>query len=123
MPPMTEIPPAISLSTFTDWDGIYKWWWQLASDKIEATEDIKSKVAELTKDMTALREKVRAIYNYCARNIRYVAIAYGQAGYEPHRASEIFSNKYGDCKDQVILLISMLKEAGIKAYPVLIGTR
>jgi hypothetical protein len=49
-------------------------------------------------------------------------VEYGQAGYEPHPASEIFSNKYGDCKDQAILLITMLKEAGINAWPVLIAT-
>ena len=30
--------------------------------------------------------------------------------------------EYGDCKDKAILLISMLKEAGIEAYPVLILT-
>jgi len=51
-----------------------------------------------------------------------VAVAYGDAGYEPHQAAEIFANKYGDCKDQAILLIAMLQEAGIEAYPVLIST-
>ncbi|MDD5731235.1 MAG: hypothetical protein PHN57_08960, partial [Candidatus Omnitrophica bacterium] len=53
---------------------------------------------------------------------RYVAVEYGQAGYEPHPASEIFKNKYGDCKDKAILLVTMFKEAGLVAYPVLIST-
>jgi len=50
-------------------------------------------------------------------------VEYGEAGFEPHYATEIFRNKYGDCKDQVMLLIAMLKFAGIPAYPVLIGTK
>jgi hypothetical protein len=52
-----------------------------------------------------------------------VAVEYGQAGYEPHSASDIFRNKYGDCKDKAILLVTMLKEAGFSAWPVLIPTK
>ncbi len=123
MPPVSEIDATILLSTFRSWDGIYKWWWQLAKDKIEANDKMKEKVLELTKNLKTDIEKARSIYNWCTQNIRYVAIEYGQAGFEPHRATDIFANKYGDCKDQAILLISLLKEAGLKAYPVLIGTK
>ena len=56
------------------------------------------------------------------QKIRYVAIEYGQAGFEPHKAEDTFKNKYGDCKDKAILLITMLKEAGLSAWPVLIST-
>jgi hypothetical protein len=52
-----------------------------------------------------------------------VGLEYGISGYKPHAVSEIFKNKYGDCKDQSSLLVSMLREAGIKAYLVLINTQ
>ncbi len=41
----------------------------------------------------------------------------------PHEAAEVYKYKYGDCKDKATLLISMLKEAGIEAYYVLLRTR
>ncbi len=44
-------------------------------------------------------------------------------GIMPHSAPEIFKAKYGDCKDKAILLITMLKEAGIDAYYTLVSTR
>ena len=47
---------------------------------------------------------------------------YGQSGYEPHKAETVFLNRYGDCKDQAILLTALLRAAGLKAYPVLIAT-
>jgi len=122
MPDNVEINPIIILSTFSSWQKIYDWWWNLAKDKIKATKPIKELVHKLTKDAKTEEEKAKALYNFCALNIRYVAVAYGQAGYEPHQAEEIFLNKYGDCKDQSILLVTMLREAGINAYPVLIGT-
>ncbi len=39
--------------------------------------------------------------------------------YEPHPVAEVFQNKYGDCKDQATLVLAMLKEAGISAWPAL----
>jgi hypothetical protein len=52
-----------------------------------------------------------------------VAVEYGASGHEPHKANDIFLNRYGDCKDKAILLVAMLGEAGLSAYPVLIPTR
>lgn len=123
MPPQAEINSTMLISTFNNWQDIYNWWWLLAKDKIKADSVIKDKVIELIKGVGTPVAKIRAIYNFCAQQIRYVAVEYGQAGYEPHLASDIFKNKYGDCKDQAILLVTMLKEAGFSAWPVLIPTK
>ena len=123
MPPQVEINPTIIISTFSSWDEIYAWWWKLAQDKIQASEEIKTKVKQLISDKKSEEEKLRAIYNFCAQQIRYVAVEYGEAGYEPHQAEAIFKNKYGDCKDQAILLVTMLKQAGFVAWPVLVSTK
>ncbi|MEK6714636.1 MAG: DUF3857 domain-containing protein [Candidatus Omnitrophota bacterium] len=122
MPPKAEIDTILLISSFTSWDEMFNWWSKLYKDKIIADENIKNKVKELTKGLVSDKDKAAAIYNFCAQEIRYVAVEYGDAGYEPHYASEIFLNKYGDCKDKAMLLITMLKEAGLLAYPVLIGT-
>jgi len=123
MPPENRINPAIIMSTFKDWQEIYNWWWALTEDKISPDKAIKDKVRQLTEKKSLPEEKIRAIYNFCAKEIRYVGVEYGQAGYEPHKAGDIFKNKYGDCKDQAVLLVTMLGEAGFTAYPVLIPTR
>lgn len=123
MPPNVEINPTLVISTFASWQEVYNWWWSLAKGKIEANLTIKDKVKQLLEGQSTEKEKISAIYNFCAREIRYVAVEYGQAGYEPHKAEDIFKNKYGDCKDQAILLVTMLKEAGFSAWPVLISTR
>jgi len=122
MPPVARINPYVLFSTFKNWQDIFDWWQKFYNDKLAADPDMKSKVALLIKGKKTREEKIRAIYNFCVQDIRYVAVEYGQAGYEPHKAAEIFKNKYGDCKDKAILLISMLSAAGIEAYPVLIST-
>ncbi|MFA5144825.1 MAG: DUF3857 domain-containing protein [Candidatus Omnitrophota bacterium] len=123
MPPDVQINPTLLISTFNNWQDIYDWWWALAKDKIKADEAIKNKVRELTRNAASREQKLRAVYNFCAQRIRYVAVEYGKAGYQPHSAEDIFKNKYGDCKDQAILLVTMLKEAGFSAWPVLIATK
>ena len=123
MPSQAKINPTIRLSTFASWQEVYDWWWKLARDKIKADSAIKNKVGELTSRKSTDEAKIQAIYNFVVQEIRYVAIEYGQAGYEPHKAEDTFRNKYGDCKDKAILLITMLKEAGFTAWPVLISTK
>ncbi|MCX5704894.1 MAG: DUF3857 and transglutaminase domain-containing protein [Candidatus Omnitrophica bacterium] len=123
MSPAVEITPTVLLSSFKDWQELYNWWWKLAKDKIQADTAIKDKVQQLIRGLKTDEKKARSIYNFCAKDIRYVAVEYGQAGFEPHQAADIFRNKYGDCKDQAILLVTMLKYAGFKAWPVLIPTK
>ncbi len=123
MPPLAEVNPTVIFSSFRDWQELYAWWWPLAKDKVRADADISAKVSALTAGKPTPEEKARALYEFCAQHIRYVAVEYGDAGYEPHEASLVFRNKYGDCKDQAVLLAAMLQEAGLEAALVLIPTR
>lgn len=121
--PAAEINPSILISSFTDWKEIFTWWDGLYKDKLALTVRMKALVEGLTKDKKTAHEKAEALYEFCATQIRYVGIEYGEAGYTPHTAEDIFINRYGDCKDQAILLTALLRGSGFKAYPVLIPTR
>lgn len=66
-------------------------------------------------------DKVQALARFVQKDVRYVAIEIGIGGYQPHYAGEIFSNRYGDCKDKVTLLSAMLHELGVDSYYVLIN--
>ncbi|MCK9613924.1 MAG: DUF3857 domain-containing protein [Candidatus Omnitrophica bacterium] len=123
MPSISIINPAIGISNFSSWEEIYKWWHSLYKDKIVLNKEVKKFTANLIKDAKDDLEKAKRIYDFCSRNVRYVAVEYGESGYEPHYANDIFVNRYGDCKDKAILLVAMMKESGLKAYPVLISTR
>ncbi len=56
------------------------------------------------------------------QQIRYVGIEIGIGGYIPHTAEEVYRNRYGDCKDKVTLLISMLNAVGVRATWVMVDT-
>jgi hypothetical protein len=121
-PPVEEIAFNILVTTMGSWEEFFRWWREQIEGKVAPDEAIKEKVAELTRDLSTTREKTEAIFDYMKREIRYVSVDLGKSGYEPEPAPEVFENKYGDCKDQSTLLISMLKAAGIPAHYVLIPT-
>jgi hypothetical protein len=121
MPPLNEVYCHFLFSSFTNWDDVYNWWKGLYSDKITIDNDIKQKVKELTWGIKDSHKKAKTIYEFVAQNIRYIAISYGEGGYKPRTVAETFRNRFGDCKDQALLFVSMLREAKIEAYPVLLG--
>ncbi len=120
MPGSDRVAPHLALSTVGSWDDIAAWYYKLAKNKMTADPTIKAQVASLTRGKTTPEEKARAIYYYVEEKTRYVALEYGIGGYQPRAASDVCRNQYGDCKDMATLLVAMLREAGITAYPVLL---
>ncbi len=115
----TELPTLV-VTTDPSWQHFSKWWAELTEPKLKATPDIKEKVKALTKDAKTDDEKIRALYDFVAQDIRYRGLGVGpRTGYTPREAQETLTSRWGVCRDVSILLTSMLRESGIEAYPVI----
>lgn len=123
MPLSHEIIPTLYLSTTNDWQIVNDWAWDKVADKLVNSASIQAVVNELNLPAnTSNEEKLKAVYAYMQNNIRYVFAHLGRGGYEPHTPEEILSANYGDCKDQAVLAIALLKALGIEAFPALVET-
>ncbi len=122
MPPYGELAKKVSITSIRSWDEVAKWYSDLAKEALEPDELVRETTLKVTAGKKTLEEKVRAIYNFVSKNIRYVGMEFGINGYKPHKAGEVLRNRYGDCKDHATLLVAMLKVIGVKGYPVLIPT-
>ena len=116
-----DYAPFLSISSFKSYAQVGLDYQRRALPKAEVTPEIDRLAKELTKGKVSEKEKVRALYNWVSRNIRYIGIYAGVGGYVPHKASSILKNQYGDCKDHVTLLEAMLKAVGIFSSPALIN--
>ncbi len=119
-PPYLDTRPFIAISTIKDWSTFADTYAALFSKAVASSPRIKEDVKGIIQGKNSDIEKIEAIHKYIYDQFRYVQIAFDDHDFIPHLATEVFQNKFGDCKDQSILFITMLKEAGIKAYPVLI---
>jgi len=114
--------PDVQLTTFHDWQQIAHWYAKLQGERVLLDDSIKKKAAELTRGASSSQEKAQRLYDFVARDIRYVSLSFGVGRYQPHAAPEVMQGSYGDCKDKHTLLSALLRAAGIPSYPVLIDS-
>jgi tetratricopeptide (TPR) repeat protein len=114
--------PAVQLTTFNNWEEIGRWYAGLDRDRRQPTPEIRAKADELTKGLNTDLAKTEALYDFVAKNFRYVSLSLGLGRYQPHAASDVLHNQYGDCKDKHTLLSSMLEAEGLHASSVLINS-
>jgi uncharacterized protein DUF3857/transglutaminase superfamily protein len=124
MPPYEMVLQRVLISTTPDWQTVSKWYWDLSKPHLEATTpDMKLKVKILTQDAKTDMDRIKAVFYEVAQKIRYMGLTpeKDRPGYEPHDVRLTFENKYGVCRDKAALLVSMLRTAGLKAFPVLVN--
>src|SRR5215469_12449824 len=114
--------PAVQLTTFASWEDVGRWYASLDHDRRQPTPEIRAKADELTKGLTTDMDKVEALYDYVAKNFRYVSLSLGLGRYQPHAAADVLHNQYGDCKDKHTLLSSLLEAEGMHPSSVLINS-
>jgi transglutaminase-like putative cysteine protease/tetratricopeptide (TPR) repeat protein len=117
-----ETGPDVQLTTFTDWKQVAQWYARLQGERMTVDDSVRKKADELAKGAATPTEKARRLYDFVARNVRYVSISLGIGRYQPHSASDVLQNGYGDCKDKHTLFAALLRAEGIQSYPVLIGS-
>lgn len=123
MPPLGDIVPRMEISNQKSWNVFYDWYANFQTVRMKQTDDIKELVLKITDGVKTDSAKVARIYHFVQSNVRYICIKGGAAsGVSGHPAQETLEKGYGDCTDKAILFATMLRTAGIKAYPVYVGT-
>ncbi len=116
------IVPHVMISSVKSWNKVALWYAHLTKDIIKPGAELNNYIDSLIHSKKTKLEKIKAIYNFTAKKIRYVGYEFGINGYKPSNVNSIFKNRFGDCKDHATLFSSMLKQIGVNAYPVLIPT-
>jgi hypothetical protein len=115
-------PGGPALNGFANWQQMGNWYLNLTSGRLDATPDIRQKVASLIASKPAQLDRMKALAQFVQHDIRYVAIELGIGGWQPHPAADVFTHRYGDCKDKATLMRTMLREIGVDSYHVVINT-
>lgn len=114
-------PGGAATNSLPTWHDVGEWYLRLASDRLDASPEIKQEVSTLTASAPTPLGKMQALAEFMQRDIRYVAISLGIGGWQPHPAAQVFAHRYGDCKDKTTLMRSMLREIGVDSYDVRIN--
>lgn len=85
--------------------------------------DIKTLIQNIKADNDSLEAQISAALRFTQDEIRYLGIELGENSHKPTPALETMRQRYGDCKDKTVLLLSLLRELGVEAYPALVNTQ
>lgn len=121
-PKLTETLPIVVGSTFANWADFREWYRAAVKGFTEPDEQVRKLAAELTLGKKTREEKLRAVFEFVADDIRYVNYVSGE-WWLPNRPQELLARRQGDCDDKALLLITLLKAIGIDATEVLVQTR
>ena len=113
-----DVIPRITVATSKTWEDIIA---QMRNSIDQAKQNrsaLKSVIQEISLEDNALASAV----SFVAKQIRYVSFSEAEHAYVPHKISRTLESRYGDCKDKSTLLLALLEELDINAYPVLVAT-
>jgi hypothetical protein len=109
--------PELQMSSFQSWEEVGRWYSSLQQERVQPGPEVRAKAAELVKGAVDDDARILAIYKYVSTQYHYIGIAFGVGRFQPHSATEVLSNQYGDCKDKHTLLASLLQAVGSPHIP------
>lgn len=114
--------PYVEWTTFKDWGAVARWAVPLYAVPKDLGSALQHEVDRIATAQPSPELRLAAVLEFVQSNIRYLGIEIGQGSYQPRSPQKVFQNRYGDCKDKVLLAVAMLRALGIKAEPALVNT-
>jgi hypothetical protein len=112
----------VDISEFATWSDVASWGAGLFAAPAE--DGVGAKVGEILASAAAdtAEKRALAILRYVQDDVRSLGMETGINSHQPHSPAEVLANRFGDCKDKVALFVSMMRSAGLTAWPVLAHT-
>jgi transglutaminase-like putative cysteine protease len=112
----------VLISEFASWNEVAQWALKLYPTNIPVSGELKAMIAGIMARYPGDEDRLLAALHFVQDKVRYLGIEMGINSHTPHDPSQIFRQRYGDCKDKAYLLCAMLRAMHIEADPVLINT-
>lgn len=102
---------------FATWQSVGKWYAGIVAPQVVADAEIRRAASEAAAGAVSKLDAIRGIARF-VQGVRYLNTAVGRSVAEPHSAPQILKNRFGDCEDKSVLTITLLREIGVEAWPV-----
>jgi transglutaminase-like putative cysteine protease len=112
--------PRISLSEWSSWREVVDWAVPLYQ-RGTLSADMKTLVEGWKTSAATDAERILLALRFVQDQVRYTGIEIGPGAYKPTDAARVLQRRYGDCKDKVMLLVTLLNAMGIDARAALVN--
>lgn len=123
VPSWFEAWKRVQVTTFASWSEVAQWADALFRIDDRSKSAVKT-LADSFRSANPTRDaQITAAIRFVQDDIRYLGIEMGRNSHQPHQPWETLDARWGDCKDKSLLLVALLRELGVEAYPALVNTR
>jgi transglutaminase-like putative cysteine protease len=117
-----EAYPWLQISQFATWSEVVDWALPLYRSPPTSVPAVRQCAAELAASADDPADAVLAAIRWVQDELRYFAIVLGPSSHAPHPPELTLERRFGDCKDKALLLVALLEELGVSAWPALVDT-
>lgn len=111
----------VELSDYATWGEVVAWGLPLYAVEADASA-VKERATALAAGARSQAERALRALDFVQKEIRYLGIETGAGSHRPSSPSAVLARRFGDCKDKAYLLVSLFREMGMDAAPVLVHT-
>ena len=115
--------PWIQTSAHPNWQAVVDWALPFYKLPQVTADNVIASIVNIGLENKSTEIKLLAALDFVQDQIRYTGIEIGISSYKPHQPSLVMERRFGDCKDKVMLLMSILKNLGFDVYPVLVNSK
>lgn len=119
-PPWFDPGGGVSISEFASWAEVAEWAAPLY-EAPEASGDVAALVERLG-EAGSPEDQALAAIRFVQDEVRYLGLEIGTGTHRPSPPATVLERRFGDCKDKVLLLITILRGLGIEADAGLVST-
>jgi hypothetical protein len=122
-PPLAELVPRLVVGLKADWKELARRYETVLKDSLNAPAMVKLLADSLISGLPGTDERVTALYNFVAKNIRYIPVRLDEFSVIPHSIKTILGQRLGNNLDKSFLLYGLLCQIGVNAQLVLVPSR
>jgi len=113
--------PLAQVARDQGWKQVVDWALPLYPRVDRLPDELEAKVQEW-RALRDERARITAAVRLVQDEVRYFGVEMGENTHRPTAPAETWRRRYGDCKDKVYLLVSLLGRMDIRAVPALVST-
>lgn len=111
----------VEFSEFDSWQEVAQWAVSLYDFDAGLNDELLTMNKQWKETSGSIEEYVKKVVYFVQNDIRYFGIELAENSHKPRHPNEVFSRRYGDCKDKALMISSLLAEHNIKASSALVS--
>lgn len=113
--------PWVEFSDFSSWAEVSAWALPLYEEPKSLPKELENLVVRW-QQIANDAQKISTVLRFVQDELRYLGMEIGPHSLKPHSPTQTFEQRFGDCKDKTLLLVTVLHRLGISAVPALVAS-